>query len=100
MLPGGMRRKKREVGTLYRPREGGERTQEGVVRGEGRQVMETRRQTILLTVSDLVIDFMYYDRKEDNSLERGEIEAAVAAGEISWDEIVEEFRRCLMGRTK
>jgi hypothetical protein len=57
--------------------------------------MRTRREIILATVSDLATDFMYYDRKEDDSLGRGEIEAAIAAGEISAEEIAAEFRRCI-----
>ena len=49
----------------------------------------------MATVSDLVGGFMYYDRKEDEDLPRGAIEAAIAAGEITTDEIVAEFRRHL-----
>ena len=53
--------------------------------------MVNRRQTILNAVSDLVADFMYYDRKEDEELPRGAIEEAVAAGEITEAEIVKRF---------
>jgi hypothetical protein len=50
------------------------------------------RTTILGTVSDLVADFLYYDRKEDESLPRGTIEKAIEDGAITVDEIVEVFR--------
>lgn len=55
----------------------------------------TRRDHIAATVSDLVADFLYYGRKEDEDLPRGEIEAAIAAGEVTEDEIVDLFRRKL-----
>lgn len=57
---------------------------------------KTRREIVLDTVEDLVRDFLYYDRKEDEDLPRDEIEAAIEAGEITADEIVEAFKRHLM----
>jgi hypothetical protein len=51
-----------------------------------------RREKIIVTVKDLVGDFMYYGRKEDEELPVGEIEAAVNNGEITVDEIVNVFR--------
>lgn len=54
--------------------------------------MATRRQAILDTVADLASSFMYYDRKEDEALPRGAIEEAIQEGEITVDEIVEDFR--------
>jgi len=54
--------------------------------------MPTRRDLIRGTVSDLVADFLYYDRKNDQDLPLGEIEAAIEAGEITVDEIVVQFR--------
>ncbi len=53
----------------------------------------TRRDVIMATVSDLVGELLFYGRKEDEDLPQGEIEAAIEAGEVSVDEIVEEFRR-------
>lgn len=44
------------------------------------------------TISDMVSNFLYYDRKEDEDLPRGAIEEAIEAGEISIREIVEAFR--------
>ena len=51
----------------------------------------SRRQTILDTIADLAANFIYYDRKEDEGLPRGEIEAAIKAGEITTTEIIESF---------
>lgn len=50
------------------------------------------KDLILLTVTDLVSAFTYYDRKEDEELPRGAIESAIERGEITIDEIVEHFR--------
>ena len=50
------------------------------------------KDVILNTVTDLVGSFMYYDRKEDEELPRGTIEAVVENGHITIDEIVEKFK--------
>lgn len=50
------------------------------------------KTTILNEVTDLVNNFLYYDRKEDEDLPRGAIEAAIASGEVTRDELVEIFR--------
>ena len=55
----------------------------------------TRRQTILSTVTDLVSDFLYYDRKDDKELPRGSIREAVEAGEITEAELVAHFAKTL-----
>jgi len=39
--------------------------------------VDTREEHILGVVEDLASDFLYYDRKEDEDLPRGEIEAAL-----------------------
>ncbi|MCG7904610.1 MAG: hypothetical protein JAY60_19570 [Candidatus Thiodiazotropha weberae] len=44
------------------------------------------------TVTDLVADFLYYDRKEDEDLPRGAIEQAVANKTITSEDIMEMFR--------
>ena len=54
--------------------------------------MQTRKELIELTVMDLVSSFLYYDRKEDEDLPRGEIEEAIRSKEITTDEIVELFK--------
>lgn len=53
--------------------------------------MKTRRETILGVVADLVGELMYYGRKECEALPYGAIESAVAAGEISVDEMITHF---------
>lgn len=58
---------------------------------------QSRREIILMTVDDLVADFLYYDRKEDEDLQRGAIEEAIAAGEVTAEEIVAAFGRALAG---
>lgn len=61
---------------------------------------EQQRQSILDTVDDLVAKFLYYDRKEDEELPVGAIEAAVRHGVISWEEITDRFRSHLQGGGK
>ena len=53
---------------------------------------KTRRELILLTVKDLVTDFLDYDRKEDEDLPSDEIENAVEADEITVEEIWTAFK--------
>jgi len=43
------------------------------------------------TISDLVSNFLYYDRKEDEDLPVGAIEKAVKSGEITKEEIISQF---------
>lgn len=54
-----------------------------------------RREAILNTISDHVSNLMYYDRKEDEGLGLGEIENAIHSKEITIDEIVDKFRKCI-----
>lgn len=55
----------------------------------------SRKQSILNTIEDLCSDFLYYDRKEDDTLGKGEIEEAVKSGEITVDEIMSHFKKNL-----
>lgn len=55
------------------------------------QPEKTRRQHVLDRVSDLVVNLLYYDRKEDEDLPVGAIEAALEAGEITVAEIIGHF---------
>ncbi len=50
----------------------------------------TRRELILAIVSDLVGDFVYYDRKE-SGLTMADLNDALDAGEITANEIVAKF---------
>lgn len=56
----------------------------------------TRAEHILGTVDDLVADFLYYDRKENEELPQGAIQAAILEGEISAELIIERFTAVLM----
>jgi len=49
------------------------------------------KQTILNTIEDLVSNFVYYDRKEDEDLSQEDLEQAVKTGVITVDEIIEKF---------
>jgi len=53
--------------------------------------MKTRREHIISAAECAAKDFIYYSRKEDEDLPRGEIEKAVQAGEITKAEIVAAF---------
>lgn len=44
------------------------------------------------TISDLISNFLYYDRKEDEELPVGAIEDSISSGETTVDEIVSQFR--------
>ena len=58
--------------------------------------MSDKRETILNTVDDLVSKFLYYDRKEDEDLPRGAIEAAILDGEISVEDMSDLFKAKLI----
>ena len=53
--------------------------------------MRTRRDRVIDAAAKAGSVFMYYDRKEDEDLPVGEIEAAVRAGEITEGEILKAF---------
>lgn len=54
-----------------------------------------RRELILANANDLARDFLYYDRKEDEELNVGEIQEAVENGELTKEEIIQEFKKQL-----
>jgi len=56
----------------------------------------SNKDNILNTVDDLVLSFLYYDRKEDESLPRGAIEQAIKNNEVSVDEIAGFFKTKLV----
>lgn len=62
--------------------------------------MTDRRQHIINTVSDMVGSLLYYDRKEDEDLPRGEIEAAIKTGEVQIEEILEIIEKELRQATQ
>ena len=51
----------------------------------------SRRDIILDTLADAAIDLVDYNRRDDEELGEGEIESAIAAGEITIDEMVQHF---------
>lgn len=53
------------------------------------------KKRILGYVNDLVTDFLYYNRKEDEDLPLGVIEEAVSHGDITIKEMANEFERAL-----
>lgn len=55
--------------------------------------MTKRRALIEHTISDMVSDFLYYDRKDDEELSGDDIEDALNAGEITIEQMVECFRK-------
>jgi len=56
------------------------------------------KQIVLDAISDLSSDFLYYDRKEDEDLTIEQLNEAVRNGEITIDEMVEQFKKHLENR--
>tara|TARA_R110002126_G_scaffold126956_1_gene269158 strand:- start:666 stop:845 length:180 start_codon:yes stop_codon:yes gene_type:complete len=54
------------------------------------------KDIILSNMEDLITNFLYYDRKEDDELEVGAIEESIKTGDISVDEIVAKFKEQLL----
>ena len=59
---------------------------------DAQNVTKSRRDLIMDAVNTAAINFMVYDRKEDEELRLGQIEGAIDAGEITLDDIMDEFR--------
>ena len=57
--------------------------------------METNKQLVLDTISDLCSDFLYYDRKHDEELDFETLNMIVKSGEITVEEMVLAFRKHL-----
>lgn len=53
---------------------------------------------IRMHAADLAIDFLIYDRRDDEDLPPGLIEQAINAGVITVDEIVSSFKRALQAQ--
>jgi hypothetical protein len=54
-----------------------------------------KEKHILGVIEDLVSNFLYYDRKEDEDLPRGSIERAVKNGVITIEDMTRQFKKCL-----
>lgn len=59
---------------------------------------KTKHDIITEKIPNLVADFMYYNRKEDEELSPGEIEQAIADGEITKEQIIFLFGQELSKR--
>jgi hypothetical protein len=53
--------------------------------------MKVTKERIEGHITDLVSNFLYYDRKEDEDLPRGAIDQAVKDGSITVEQIVAKF---------
>lgn len=53
------------------------------------------KEIIFNTVEDLVSNFVYYDRKEDEDLSANELTMAIKSGEVTIEEIVSKFEKHL-----
>ncbi len=57
-----------------------------------------RREKILRVFADIMTNVLYYDRKEDDNLPVGAIEEAIAADEVTIDELMAIIRAGLEGK--
>lgn len=53
------------------------------------------RYTIFDIVDDLVTDFLYYDRKDDDEIGVEELDSAIKSGIITVEEIIAHFAKKL-----
>lgn len=61
-------------------------------------MIDYNRDLLEAVVHDLVADFLWYDREDDEDLPRDAIEVAIAGGDTTIDEIVGMFRDELVKR--
>jgi len=59
---------------------------------EGVIMKQISKQLIKDTITDMVSNLLYYNRKDDEELEVGDIEKAIKDGVITVDEICELFK--------
>lgn len=57
--------------------------------------MNNLKRLILGHVEDLVVNFVFYDRKEDEELSGKMLEDAIRSGEVTIEEIVAQFEKKL-----
>lgn len=58
------------------------------------------KQLVLDLIDDLVLDFMVYDRRDDEDLPKEDLEQLFLDEEITVDEVVERFREALEGHVE
>jgi len=61
---------------------------------------EFNKESLFNIIDDLITNFLYYDRKEDESLPVGAIEQAIKKGKITADEIINRFKEQLTRNLK
>lgn len=55
----------------------------------------SKKQHALDLIQDLIADYLYYDRKEDEDLNRADLNHLIESGELKLEEVVAEFTRYL-----
>lgn len=56
---------------------------------------QVEKRVILITAEDLMKNFLFYDRRDDEELPRGAIEKALRNGTVTVDDILAVFRSAL-----
>lgn len=56
---------------------------------------KTKKEIALCETDNLVGELLYYGRREDEDLERGEIETMIATGDLTVEEILARFESAL-----
>ena len=57
---------------------------------------EETKEIIMRTIDDMILDFLVYDRKNDEYLPRDVIEYMVKNGDLDIDEMVDRFKDSLI----
>lgn len=57
---------------------------------------EETKEIIMRTIDDMILDFLVYDRKDDEYLPRDVIEDMVKNGDLDIDEMVDRFKDSLI----
>jgi len=61
---------------------------------------EAKRELVYATVEDLVADFLYYDRKQDEELSSDDIYTLLDEGFLTIEDLVAKFHRELESALK
>lgn len=57
---------------------------------------EETKEIIMRTIDDMILDFLVYDRKDDEYLPRDVIEDMVKNGDLDIDEMIDRFKDSLI----
>jgi hypothetical protein len=52
-------------------------------------------ESIRNIIDDLAVDFVYYDRKDDEVIPVAELNRLIISGELTVDDVVDQFRAAL-----